>query len=225
MKARSITKTALSVLVLAFAGTLSGVAQQAASPSAAPAVDHVKASAAEKVFIQKMAATVEAGRRSGALDMKAVSAVLDSAVKAGVSDAVMAQMVSMAAGAFPVNAPQVASAAVRSYGTKVTEANVRNIVSAAVSVQPKPYASVSPICAAVTRALGHSPVAMTVPSIAVEVAAKTPDNPLQGLTTQTHGLIVNPGEDASAGALVMPGGIPVGDTPTSPAPVSNPSGN
>ena len=105
MKARSITKTALSVLVLAFAGTLSGVAQQAASPSAAPAVDHVKASAAEKVFIQKMAATVEAGRRSGALDMKAVSAVLDSAVKAGVSDAVMAQMVSMAAGAFPVNAP------------------------------------------------------------------------------------------------------------------------
>ena len=99
MKARSITKTALSVLVLAFAGTLSGVAQQAASPSAAPAVDHVKASAAEKVFIQKMAATVEAGRRSGALDMKAVSAVLDSAVKAGVSDAVMAQMVSMAAGA------------------------------------------------------------------------------------------------------------------------------
>lgn len=151
--------------------------------------------------------------------MKAVSAVLDSAVKAGVSDAVMAQMVSMAAGAFPVNAPQVASAAVRSYGTKVTEANVRNIVSAAVSVQPKPYASVSPICAAVTRALGHSPVAMTVPSIAVEVAAKTPDNPLQGLTTQTHGLIVNPGEDASAG------GIPVGGTPTSPAPVSNPSGN
>ncbi|MDU7624610.1 hypothetical protein [Akkermansia sp.] len=174
-----------------------------------------------------MAATVEAGRRSGALDMKAVSAVLDSAVKAGVSDAVMAQMVSMAAGAFPVNAPQVASAAVRSYGTKVTEANVRNIVSAAVSVQPKPYASVSPICAAVTRALGHSPVAMTVPSIAVEVAAKTPDNPLQGegVTTQTHGLIVNPGEDASAGALVMPGGIPVGGTPTSPAPVSNPSGN
>ena len=121
--------------------------------------------------------------------------------------------------------PQVASAAVRSYGTKVTEANVRNIVSAAVSVQPKPYASVSPICAAVTRALGHSPVAMTVPSIAVEVAAKTPDTPLQGVTTQTHGLIVNPGEDASAGALVMPGGIPVGGTPTSPAPVSNPSGN
>ena len=106
MKARSITKTALSVLVLAFAGTLSGVAQQAASPSAAPAVDHVKASAAEKVFIQKMAATVEAGRRSGALDMKAVSAVLDSAVKAGVSDAVMAQMVSMAAGAFPVMPPR-----------------------------------------------------------------------------------------------------------------------
>lgn len=225
MKARSITKTALSVLVLAFAGTLSGVAQQAASPSAVPAVDHVKASAAEKVFIQRMAATVEAGRKSGALDMKAVSAVLDSAVKAGVSDAVMAQMVSMAAGAFPANAPQVASAAVKSYGTRVTEANVRNIVSAAVSVQPKPYASVSPICVAVTKALGHSPVAMTMSSIAVEVAAETPDNPLQGVTTQAHGLIANPGEDAATGALVMPGGIPVGGTPTSPAPVSNPSGN
>lgn len=151
MKARSITKTALSVLVFAFAGTLSGVAQQVASPSAAPAVDHVKASAAEKVFIQRMAAAVEAGRKSGALDMKAVSAILGSAVKAGVSDAVMAQMVSMAAEAFPVNAPQVASAAVKSYGSRVTEAQVRNIVSAAVSVQPKPYASVSPICAAVTK--------------------------------------------------------------------------
>ena len=199
MKARSITKTALSVLVFAFAGTLSGVAQQVASPSAAPAVDHVKASAA-------------------------VSAILGSAVKAGVSDAVMAQMVSMAAEAFPVNAPQVASAAVKSYGSRVTEAQVRNIVSAAVSVQPKPYASVSPICAAVTKALGHSPVAMTMPSIAVEVAAGTPDNPLQGVTTQTRG-IVQPGEDAAGGALVMPGGVPVGGTPTSPAPVSNPSGN
>lgn len=224
MKARSITKTALSVLVFAFAGTLSGVAQQVASPSAAPAVDHVKASAAEKVFIQRMAAAVEAGRKSGALDMKAVSAILGSAVKAGVSDAVMAQMVSMAAEAFPVNAPQVASAAVKSYGSRVTEAQVRNIVSAAVSVQPKPYASVSPICAAVTKALGHSPVAMTMPSIAVEVAAGTPDNPLQGVTTQTRG-IVQPGEDAAGGALVIPGGVPVGGTPTSPAPVSNPSGN
>lgn len=218
MKARSITKTALSVLVFAFAGTLSGVAQQVASPSAAPAVDHVKASAAEKVFIQRMAAAVEAGRKSGSLD------ILGSAVKAGVSDAVMAQMVSMAAEAFPVNAPQVASAAVKSYGSRVTEAQVRNIVSAAVSVQPKPYASVSPICAAVTKALGHSPVAMTMPSIAVEVAAGTPDNPLQGVTTQTRG-IVQPGEDAAGGALVMPGGVPVGGTPTSPAPVSNPSGN
>lgn len=132
----------------------------------------------------------------------------------------MAQMVSMAAEAFPVNAPQVASAAVKSYGSRVTEAQVRNIVSAAVSVQPKPYASVSPICAAVTKALGHSPVAMTMPSIAVEVAAGTPDN----VTTQTRG-IVQPGEDAAGGALVMPGGVPVGGTPTSPAPVSNPSGN
>lgn len=118
----------------------------------------------------------------------------------------------------------MASAAVKSYGSRVTEAQVRNIVSAAVSVQPKPYASVSPICAAVTKALGHSPVAMTMPSIAVEVAAGTPDNPLQGVITQTRG-IVQPGEDAAGGALVMPGGVPVGGTPTSPAPVSNPSGN
>ncbi len=37
MKARFMTKTALSALALAFAGTLPGVAQQAASPAAAPA--------------------------------------------------------------------------------------------------------------------------------------------------------------------------------------------
>ncbi len=147
--------------------------------------------------------------------MKAVSAVLDSAVKAGVSDAVMAQMVSMAAGLFRLMPPGGFRCRQelwnQGYGSQCAQYRICRR-----SVQPKPYASVSPICAAVTRALGHSPVAMTVPSIAVEVAAKTPDNPLQGLT---------PGEDASAGALVMPGGIPVGGTPTSPAPVSNPSGN
>ena len=56
MKARFVTKAALSALALAFAGTLPGVAQQ----TAAPAVDSVKASAVEKVFIVKMADIVQA---------------------------------------------------------------------------------------------------------------------------------------------------------------------
>lgn len=113
MKARFVTKAALSALALAFAGTLPGVAQQ----TAAPAVDSVKASAVEKVFIVKMADIVQAGLKAGALDVKAVSGVLNEAVKADVSDRVMGAMVSMAAGAFPSSAPAVASAAVRSYGS------------------------------------------------------------------------------------------------------------
>lgn len=130
----------------------------------------------------------------------------------------------MAAGAFPGSAPAVASAAVKSYGTQVTEANVRNVIASAVAVQPHPYASVSPISEAVTKALGSSMVANAVPGIAVGVAAQTPDNPLQGVTTQTSGL-VRPGEEASGGALVLPGGLPVGGSATSPAPISNPAGN
>ncbi len=224
MKARFMTKTALSALALAFAGTLPGVAQQAASPAAAPAVNKVKASASDKAFMKKMAGVVQAGLKAGALDMKAVAEVLNAAVKAGVSDSAMGSMVSMAAGAFPADSPAIASSAVRSYGTQVTEAQVRNIVASAVAVQPHPYASVSPICEAVTKALGNSMVANTVPSIAVSVAAATPDNPLQGVTTQANGL-VKPGEEASGGALVLPGGLPVGGTPTSPSPVSNPAGN
>ena len=94
MKARFVTKAALSALALAFAGTLPGVAQQ----TAAPAVDSVKASAVEKVFIVKMADIVQAGLKAGALDVKAVSGVLNEAVKADVSDRVMGAMVSMAAG-------------------------------------------------------------------------------------------------------------------------------
>ena len=78
MKARFVTKAALSALALAFAGTLPGVAQQ----TAAPAVDSVKASAVEKVFIVKMADIVQAGLKAGALDVKAVSGVLNEAVKA-----------------------------------------------------------------------------------------------------------------------------------------------
>lgn len=220
MKARFVTKAALSALTLAFAGTLPGMAQQTASPAAAPAVDQVKASAVERAFMKKMADIVQAG----ALDMKAVSGVLNDAAKAGVSDHVMGAMVSMAAGAFPSNAPAVASAAVRSYGPGVKEEQVRNVIASAVSSQPHPYASVAPISEAVEKALGNSPVAGTVPSIAVAVAAQTPDNPLSGVTVQEHGL-VKPVEDVAEGSLVLPGGLPVGGTPTSPAPVSNPAGN
>ena len=222
MKARFVTKAALSALALAFAGTLPGMAQQTASPAAAPAVDQVKASAVEKAFMKKMADIVQAGLKAGALDMKAVSGVLNDAAKAGVSDHVMGAMVSMAAGAFPSNAPAVASAAVRSYGPG--EEQVRNVIASAVSSQPHPYASVAPISEAVEKALGNSPVAGTVPSIAVAVAAQTPDNPLSGVTVQEHGL-VKPVEDVAGGSLVLPGGLPVGGTPTSPAPVSNAAGN
>lgn len=125
MKARFMTKTALSALALAFAGALPGVAQQTASPAAVPAVNKVKASAVEKAFMNQMAGVVQASLKAGALDMKAVTEILNAAVKAGVSDQVMGSLVSMAAGAFPGSAPAVASAAVKSYGTQVTEANVR----------------------------------------------------------------------------------------------------
>lgn len=216
MKARFVTKAALSALALAFAGTLPGVAQQ----TAAPAVDSVKASAVEKVFIVKMADIVQAGLKAGALDVKAVSGVLNEAVKADVSDRVMGAMVSMAAGAFPSSAPAVASAAVRSYGSNIREGHVRNVIASAVSSQSNPYASVAPISEAVEKVLGNSPVAAAVSSIAVDVAAQTPDNPLSG----DSGL-ASPDEGISEGSLVLPGGLPVGGTPTSPAPVSNPAGN
>ena len=219
MKARFVTKAALSALALAFAGTLPGVAQQ----TAAPAVDSVKASAVEKVFIVKMADIVQAGLKAGALDVKAVSGVLNEAVKADVSDRVMGAMVSMAAGAFPSSAPAVASAAVRSYGSNIREGHVRNVIASAVSSQSNPYASVAPISEAVEKVLGNSPVAAAVSSIA-DVAAQTPDNPLSGETVQGSGL-ASPDEGISEGSLVLPGGLPVGGTPTSPAPVSNPAGN
>lgn len=225
MKARFMTKTALSALALAFAGALPGVAQQTASPAAVPAVNKVKASAVEKAFMNQMAGVVQASLKAGALDMKAVTEILNAAVKAGVSDQVMGSLVSMAAGAFPGSAPAVASAAVKSYGTQVTEANVRNVIASCCGCAAPPVcASVSPISEAVTKALGSSMVANAVPGIAVGVAAQTPDNPLQGVTTQTSGL-VRPGEEASGGALVLPGGLPVGGSATSPAPISNPAGN
>lgn len=198
MKARFVTKAALSALALAFAGTLPGVAQQ----TAAPAVDSVKASAVEKVFIVKMADIVQAGLKAGALDVKAVSGVLNEAVKADVSDRVMGAMVSMAAGAFPSSAPAVASAAVRSYGSNIREGHVRNVIASAVSSQSNPYASVAPISEAVEKVLGNSPVAAAVSSIAVDVAAQTPDNPLSGETVQGSGL-ASPDEGISEGCLVL----------------------
>ena len=199
MKARFVTKAALSALALAFAGALPGVAQQ----TAAPAVDSVKASAVEKVFIVKMADIVQAGLKAGALDVKAVSGVLNEAVKADVSDRVMGAMVSMAAGAFPSSAPAVASAAVRSYGSNIREGHVRNVIASAVSSQSNPYASVAPISEAVEKVLGNSPVAAAVSSIAVDVAAQTPDNPLSGETVQGSGL-ASPYEGISEGSLVLP---------------------
>ena len=71
---------------------------------------------------------------------------------------------------------------------------------------------------------GKAQSTLILVGIAVGVAAQTPDNPLQGVTTQTSGL-VRPGEEASGGALVLPGGLPVGGSATSPAPISNPAGN
>lgn len=94
MKARFMTKTALSALALAFAGALPGVAQQTASPAAVPAVNKVKASAVEKAFMNQMAGVVQASLKAGALDMKAVTEILNAAVKAGVSDQVMGSLVS-----------------------------------------------------------------------------------------------------------------------------------
>ena len=97
------------------------------------------------------------------------------------------------------------------------------MIASAVAVQPHPYASVSPISEAVTKALGSSMVANAVPGIAVGVAAQTPDNPLQDHLVPKG--LVRPGEEASGGALVLPGGLPVGGSATSPAPISNPAGN
>lgn len=113
MKARFMTKTALSALALAFAGALPGGSANCFSGSL-PAVNKVKASAVEKAFMNQMAGVVQASLKAGALDMKAVTEILNAAVKAGVSDQVMGSLVSMAAGAFPGSAPAVASAAVKS---------------------------------------------------------------------------------------------------------------
>ena len=101
---------------------------------------------------------------------------------------------------------------------------MRNVIASAVSSQSNPYASVAPISEAVEKVLGNSPVAAAVSSIAVDVAAQTPDNPLSGETVQGSGL-ASPDEGISEGCLVLPGGLSVGGTPTSPAPVSNPAGN
>lgn len=64
--------------------------------AAVPAVNKVKASAVEKAFMNQMAGVVQASLNAGALDMKAVTEILNAAVKAGVSDQVMGSLVSMA---------------------------------------------------------------------------------------------------------------------------------
>lgn len=224
MKARFITNAALSVSALVFAAALPAAAQQAKSPAPAPAASSAKAASAEKAFVQKMDKVVQDGKKAGALNMDAVSKVFSDAAKLPVSDATMGKLVSMVSSAFPSEAPQVAAAAVKGYGSNVSESQVRNVVASAVSVQPKPYASVAPICDAVDKALtsnGASAVA-SMPHIATSVAEATPDNPLNAVevrasTADTHHENIA-AHEVGGGSLVMPGGIPVGATPTSADP-------
>lgn len=231
MKARFLNKMALSAFILASAGALPSVAQQAASPAAVPAVKAVQMTAAEKALLAGMNKVVKDGQRTGALNMRAVDAVFAQASAAGVSEPVMARLVSMPAGAFPAFAPQIAAAAVKSYSGCASESQVRAIIAAAVEVQAKPYASVAPICEAVQNVLGDCPVAERLPSMAVEIAKAAPDNPfnpVSGRPSSPSDAMPgkdNPGDFAAGGSLVLPGGTPIGGTPTSPEPVSNPSGN
>ncbi len=215
MKARFVSKAALCVSALMVATAIPVMAQQPASPAAPAAADSVKMTKKEKSLVQKMDAIVQKAKKSGILDMKAVSAVLNAAAKTPVSDAVMNKLVSMAAAVSPADAPQVAAAAVKAHGSNVTKAQVQNVVSSAVTVQPQPFASVEPICAAVKQALGDSPVAVDVPEIAIIVANGTRDNPLLGGTAGA----------STGGALVDPeGGDPVGTLTPPASPVSNPVG-
>lgn len=228
MKARFGSQMLLCTFCLAFAGMFSGVAQGGdrmilssdAQPTAAK-----EPTKAEAALIQKMVAIVQAGQKAGALNVAAVAAVFAEAAKINVTDVVMAKLVAIPVAAFPANAPQVAAAAVKSYGAGVTAAQVRNIVKSAVAAHPHHYASVAPISAEVTKVLGDSPVAAEMQNIAVEIAGLTPDNPLQPVTILEDGLIMESGDEESGGALVLPGGTPIGGTPTSPDPVSDPSGN
>ncbi len=213
MKARFVSKAALCVSALMVATAIPAMAQQPASPAAPAAADSVKMTKKEKSLVQKMDALVQKAKKAGVLDMKAVSAVLDKAAKTPVSDAVMGKLVSMAAGVSPADAPQVAAAAVKAYGANVTKAQVQNVVNSAVSVQPQPFASVEPVCAAVKQALADSPVAADMSAIAIATAQTTPDNPLPAGAVDTP----------KGGTLVDPeGGDPVGTLPQPVSPVSNP---
>lgn len=228
MKARFGSQMLLCTFCLAFAGMFPGVAQGAADLASRPNTpvnQSDKPTKAESALIQKMTAIVQAGQKAGALNVSAVAAVFAEAAKMKVTDTVMAQLVAIPVAAFPANAPQVAAAAVKSYGAGVTTEQVRNIVKSAVAAHPHPYASVAPIAAEVTKVLGDSPVAAEMKGIAVEIAGMTPDNPLEPVTIQEDGLTKESGDDEAGGALVLPGGTPIGGTPTSPEPVSNPSGN
>lgn len=226
MKARFKVSAIIGSLLFAFASTMTGVAQQADAPAAAAAQ---KVSPAEQVLINKMSAVVAAAKKSGKLDMKKASEVLKDAGATPVSSEVMATLVGMLAEVSPEQAPQIAAIAAKSYGPNVTKAQVVAIVQAAVDKMEHPFSSVGPVCDAVENAIAGTPVANDMADVATGVAAQTPDNPLGDVTTQTSGH-VNPSNNASEGAMVKPGGLPIGTLPESPdagevAPdVSSPTG-
>lgn len=225
MKTRAITKMAFGALSLALIGAVPCIAQQVVSSTVVQAVDMSKTTPTEKTLLKKMEDIVQASRKAGVLDMKSVTDVLNSAAKSNVSDSVMGALVAMAAGAFPEKAPEVAAAATRSYGDQVKENHVRAIIASAAGAQERPYAAVTPISEAVEKALGNSPVAKQVPTITVEVAQQASDNPLNNVTAGGESSN-QPGDSAAGGAMMLPGSdLPIGGTPFSPNPVSNPAGN
>ncbi len=227
MKARFKVSAILGSLLFAFASTMTGVAQQGGAP-AAPAAQ--KVSPAEQVLINKMSAVVAAAKKSGKLDMKKASEVLNDAGATPVSSEVMATLVGMLAEVSPEQAPQIAAVAAKSYGPNVTKAQVVAIVQAAIEKVEHPYSHVGSVCDAVENAIAGTPVAKDMADVATDVAAQTPDNPLGAVTTQTSGLLT-PGDHAGEGALVKPGGLPIGTLPEAPdagevAPdVSSPTGS
>ncbi len=215
MKARFVSKAALCVSALTLVVAVPAMAQQVASPATSAATQTYQLTKAETALLQKMEAIVQAGKKAGSLDLKAVSGILDQAAKTPVSDRVMGQLVALATSAYPQEAPRIAAAATKAYGPAVTKAQVKNIVNATVSAQPAHFANVEPVCAAVKSALGNSPVVADMHAIAIEVAESTIDNPLPDITNAKDG----------AGALVEPeSGDPIGTL--QPAnPVSNGAGN
>lgn len=212
MKARFKVSAILSSLLFAFASTMTGVAQQA-DVSAAPAAQ--KVSPAEQALINKMSTVVAAAKKSGKLDMKKASEILKQAGATPVSSEVMGILVGMLAEVAPEEAPQIAAAAAKSYGPNVTKGQIIAIVEAAIKKMSHPFSAVGPVCDAVEKAIAGTPAASEMADVATGVAAQTPDNPLGAVTTQTTGL-VTPGDRAGEGALVKPGGLPIGTLPEAP---------